>query len=163
MTMAEEQMKTTHWYKIQPPTHDSNYSRFDQWKYLSRVHQRNIPRLLAKQKHHNRWSNQRSRRPTMGNKTGSLLHLSINDSSSSSSNDTPTNEHQCQRFWNMMANPSKVFHPCWDKRQRLPHQIPQAIVWRISLCRFFCIMGVWINWYERENKVTIKDPNKIAF
>jgi hypothetical protein len=50
MTMAEEQMKTTHRYKIQPPTHDSNYSRFDQWKYLSRVHQRNIPRLLAQAK-----------------------------------------------------------------------------------------------------------------
>ena len=77
-------------------------------------------------------------------KTGSRTpaHLGFNNQSSSS-NSLPTNGHQRQRLWDMEANPSKVLHPSWDKKHRLPHQTPEAIFWRTSFWRSLCIMGVW--------------------
>ena len=96
-------------------------------------------------------------------KTGSRTpaHLGFNNQSSSS-NSLPTNGHQRQRLWDMEANPSKVLHPSWDKKHRLPHQTPEAIFWRTSFWRSLCIMEFEVNRYERESTVTIPDSVKIA-
>jgi hypothetical protein len=57
----------------------------------------------------------------------------------------------------MEANPSKVLHPSWDKKHRLPHQTPEAI-----FDEAFASWEFEVNRYERKNKVTIPDSIKIA-
>ena len=57
----------------------------------------------------------------------------------------------------MEANSSKVLHPSWDKKHRLPHQTPEAI-----FDEAFASWEFEVNRYERKNKVTIPDSIKIA-
>ena len=62
----------------------------------------------------------------------------------------------------METHPSKVLHPSWDKKHRVPHQTLKPSFEEHRFEEAFASWEFEVNRYERENTVTIPDSIKIA-